>query len=344
LTDANKAPAVFDAPPEAKPQSFAITEMITCEECLRNNPPTRTNCLYCGAQLSVGEYAREQKTTPEPVSEPDFIGPGFHVVLVPGQAKAPAEVSLKEIAALLRMQTNEIESVVGLNRPIPLLRSATFEEGTRMADRLRELGVEVSVLPEDGLELDVPTRKIRSLELSEECLKAHLTIGGPVSIDWSELSLMVAGRLLVSRRESEERQGRRGSKPVDSRELFSDEPLVDLYRKSDAVGFRISVNSFDFSCLGDRKAMTAFENLATVINLVKTRAPGIEFDDSYRSLRTVLNNVWPLEPQTRKGEWRRSGVGKVDVSTITILDNENQFNTYSRLRQQIESSELEGER
>ena len=344
MTDANKAPAVFDAPPEAKPQSFAITEMNTCAECLRSNPPTRTNCLYCGAQLSIGEYIREPQTTPEPVAEPESIGPGFHVVLVPGQAKAPAEVSLTEIAALLQLQPNEVESAFGLNRSIPLLRAATFDEGKRMTERLRALGIEVRVLPEEGLELDLPTRKIRSLQLSEEGLTAHLTIGGPMSISWSELSLMVAGRLLVSRRESEERQGRRGSKPVDSRELFSDEPVVDLYRKSDAVGFRISVNSFDFSCLGDRKAMTAFENLATVINLVKTRAPGIEFDDSYRSLRTVLNNVWPLEPQTRKGEWRRSGVGKVDVSTITILDNENQFNTYSRLRQQIKSSELEGKR
>jgi hypothetical protein len=90
--------------------------------------------------------------------------------------------------------------------------------------------------------------------------------------------------------------------------------------------------------------MTAFENLTTLVNLLKTRAPEIEFDDSYRSLRAVLNNVWPLEPQTRKGEWRRSGAGKVDVSTVTTTGNEIQFNTYSRLRQRIKSSELEGDR
>jgi hypothetical protein len=319
--------------------------MITCEECLRANPPTRANCLYCGAQLSPGEYESEQQTTPEPVKEPDSISPGFHVVLVPGPAKSPAEVSITEIAALLQLQPNVVESAIELNRPVPLLRAATFDEGTALADRLRGLGVEVTVLPEEDLELDVPTKRIRSLELSDEGLTANLTIGGPVSISWSELRLMVAGRLLINRRESEERQSRGGrSKPVDSREFFSDEPVVDLYRKSDAVGFRISVNSFDFSCLGNRKAMTAFENLATLINLVKTRAPAIEFDDSYRNLRTVLNNVWPLEPQTRKGEWRRSGLGKVDVSTITSIENENQFNTYSRLRQQIKASEPEDER
>jgi hypothetical protein len=272
------------------------------------------------------------------------VNPGFHVVLIPYQAKAPAEISFAEIAALLQLQTSEVECVVGLNRPIPLSRTTTLEEGTRLADELGELGLEVVVLPEDGLELDMPTKKIRSLELSDEGLTANLTIGGPTRISWSELRLMVAGRLLLNRKESEERQGRGRAKPVDSRELFSDEPVVDLYRKSDAVGFRISGNSFDFSCLGDGKAMTAFENLAVLINLVKTRAPGIEFDDSYRSLRTVLNNVWPLEPQTRKGEWRRSGVGKVDVSTVTTIDNENQFNAYSRLRQQIKFNELEGER
>jgi hypothetical protein len=120
--------------------------------------------------------------------------------------------------------------------------------------------------------------------------------------------------------------------------------VVDLYRNSEAVGWRIAANSFDFSCLGEAKAMTAFENLTTLINLLKARAPGIEFDSSYLSLRPVLNNVWPLDPQTKPGEWRRRGVGKVDISTVTIIDNENQFNAYSRLRQRISLSELEGGR
>jgi hypothetical protein len=92
------------------------------------------------------------------------------------------------------------------------------------------------------------------------------------------------------------------------------------------------------------KAMTAFENLATLIKLLRVRAPHVEVDDAYHRLRPVLANVWPLESQTKKGERRRSGVGKVDVETITTTDNEVQFQSYSRLLQRIKMRELEGDR
>jgi hypothetical protein len=351
LNDADKAPAAIDADPEAKPQSFSFAEMITCEECLRANPPTRTNCLYCGAALPLGDYARELQTAREATSQETGetgatanLTAGFYVVLASGQAKATAESSFEEIAAVLHLQPHEVGIALALNRPVPLLRAATFEQGTKLADRLRGFGLEVNIFRGDNLELEAPTKKIRALEFADHDLTAALVSGERIAMAWNELSLMVSGRLIVNRKESEERRRRGRSQPVDSRELFSDEPVVDLYTKSEAVGSRISANSFDFSCLGDRKAMTAFENLATLINLLKTRAPEIEFDDSYRSLRAVLNNVWPLEPQTRKGEWRRSGAGKVDVSTVTTIGNEIQFNTYSRLRQRIKSSELEGDR
>jgi hypothetical protein len=348
LTDADKAPAAIDADSEAKPQSFALAEMITCEECLRANPPTRTNCLYCAAPLPLGDYARELQTareaSNEAIGETSNLTAGFYVVLAAGQAKAPAESSFEEIATVLHLQPNEVGSVLGLNRPVPLLRAATFEQGTMLADKLRTFGLEVNIFREDTLQLETPTKKIRALEFADDGLFASLMSGERIEMSWNELSLMVIGRLMVNRKENEERRRRGRSQPVDSRELFSDEPVVDLYTKSDAWGSRISANSFDFSCLGDRKAMTAFENLTTLVNLLKTRAPEIEFDDSYRSLRAVLNNVWPLEPQTRKGEWRRSGAGKVDVSTVTTTGNEIQFNTYSRLRQRIKSSELEGDR
>jgi hypothetical protein len=351
LTDSDKAPAVFDAAPEAKPQSFAISEMITCEECLRANPPTRTNCLYCGTKLPMGNFAREQQAAREATGDASAetgeaanLNSGFCIVLMPGQVKATTELSYQAIAEVLHLQANEVESAFGLNRPAPLLRAATFGQGTMLARKLRGLGIEVSIFKEEDLGLEAPTKKIRSLELSDDSMGAALVSGGRISMAWNELSLIVAGRLLVNRKESEERRRRGRSQPVDNRELFSDEPVIDLYPRSDAVGLRIGANSFDFSCLGDEKAMTAFENLTTLINLLKLRAPEVEFDDSYRSLRTVLNNVWPIEPQTRKGEWRRSGAGKVDISTVTTIDNEIQFNTYSRLRQRIKSSELEGDR
>src|SRR6267142_2029555 len=89
LTD-DKAPAVFDPVLDARPQSFAAAEMITCDACLRANPPTRANCLYCGATLPVNSEVVNAKPAPQQVDDrisPANLDPGFYVVLTPGQTK-----------------------------------------------------------------------------------------------------------------------------------------------------------------------------------------------------------------------------------------------------------------
>jgi hypothetical protein len=65
---------------------------------------------------------------------------------------------------------------------------------------------------------------------------------------------------------------------------------------------------------------------------LRERATKAQFDDSYAQARAALEIVWPLEPQTKIGEWRRSGAGKFDTATVTTTDNEDQFTRYSRLR------------
>lgn len=346
MTD-DKVPAVLDAAAEPRPRRFADTELISCPECERANPPTRANCLYCGAQLPLTEHTSELPTPEKPAAELKVIemsDPGFLILIAPGQARDPAQLSLEEIAKVLQMPPKDAESAVRLNCAVPLMRTATSAEATTQADSLRGLGLEVDIFPGDESDLNVPNKKTRSLVISADALTAIQTTGERTSIGWEDLSLMVSGRLLITRKETDERKRLGRPKQVDDRELFSDEPVVDLYRRFEAVGWRISANSFDFSCLGEGKAITAFENLTSLISLIKTRAPGIEFDDAYPGLRPVLNNVWPLEPQTRPGDWRRRGVGKVDVSTVTIIDNEDQFNAYSRLRQRISLNEREGGR
>jgi len=348
LNDADKAPSSdFAAVADAKPQSFALAEMITCEACLRANPPTRSNCLYCAAILPVTRNAGEAEPTRDFVSGSSSEGnvnSGFYVVLAPNQTSALNQSSLAEIAELLHLGTTEVQSAADGCCPVPLLRANTLEQGRVIAEKLVAMGIGVDIFREDTLNLDVPNKKIRALEISDDGLTARLTSGGRVAVPWDDLTLIVTGHLLVNRKENEERRRRGRSQPVASRELFSDEPVIDLYTKSDEIGCRISSNSFDFSCLGTEKAMTAFENFTKLVDLLRTRAPNIEVDDSYRSLRTVLTNIWPLEPQTRKGEWRRSGAGKMDVATVTTTDNEIQFNRYSRLRQQVKLRELEGAR
>ena len=332
---------------DAKPHSFALAEMITCDECLRANPPTRSICLYCSAALPVSRNAhaeapREAIGQIDQIDQPANPSDAYYVVLAPNQTNVVAESSWAAIASLLHLRTTEVEIAVGSGCAVPLTRAASSQQATMLADKLRALGIGADTFREDTLSLDLPGRKIRALEFSDDGLAATPVNGGEAGARWDDLILIVNGRLLVNRVEVEERQRRGRPKPLDTRELFSDEPVVDLYIRSDEVGWRISSSSFDFSCLGPEKAMTAFENFTTLIDLLRLRAPKVEVDDSYCRLRALLRNVWPLATQTRKGEWRRSGAGKVDVSTVTTIDNEIQFNSYSRLRQRLKLRELEG--
>jgi hypothetical protein len=347
LTDADQALSVSDAAADARPQSFALAEMVACEICQRRNPPTRANCLYCAAILPATDNAGlpEPERASAAAAKPTLdVDSGFYVVLAAHQTGAIDESSLVEIAGLLNFSTAEIKSAMNLGGPAPLLRAARFEQATQLNAKLQALGIEADIIPADTLNLELPTQRIRALEFSDADLAATLLTGEKVSVPWSDLILIVSGHLLVNRKERKERQRRGRSKPVDSRELFSDESLIDLYTGAADPGWRISPSSFDFSCLGSEKALTAFENLATLIKLLKMRAPHVEVDDAYRRLRPVLANIWPLESQTKKGERRRSGVGKVDVDTITTTDNEVQFQSYSRLLQRMKMRELEGDR
>jgi hypothetical protein len=347
LTDADQALSVSDAATDARPQSFALAELIACEICQRRNPPTRANCLYCAAILPATDNARLPEPGRAPATEANptlDVDSGFYVVLAAHQTEAIKESSLVEIAGLLNFSTAELKSAMNLGGPAPLLRAARFGEATQLNAKLQALGIEAEIIRADALNLELPTQKIRALEFSDADLAATLLSGEKVSVPWSDLILIVSGHLLVNRKERKERQRGGRSKPVAARELFSDEPLIDLYTGSGDPGWRISPSSFDFSCLGSEKAWTAFENLTTLIKLLKTRAPHVEVDDAYHRLRPVLANVWPLESQTKKGELRRSGVGKVDLDTITITDNAVQFQGYSRLLQRVKMRELEGDR
>lgn len=361
MPDTDETPPLgFDAAPDIKPQSFAPAEMITCDACLRANPPTRANCLYCGGNLPANGRIEAQQTAQAPQADGQSIDPGqadsakhpnevgtlnnCFVVLAAGQTVDVSESTLAEIAELLHLGTSDVQTALALRGRVLMARATTPPQAALLADKLRGLGIGVDIFRVDRLNLEAPPRKVRALELSDKGLAAMLMSGERVSMNWDDLVLIVTGRLTVNRVEVEERRRRGRAQPLGSRELFSDEPVVDLYGRADGIGCRISASSFDFSCLGNEKAMTAFENFATLVELLRRRAPNVEVADSYRSLRAVLANVWPLEAQTRKGEWRRSGAGKVDVSTVTTTANEIQFNGYSRLCQQVKLQELEGGR
>ncbi len=266
---------------------------------------------------------------------------GYYLVSAPSPVADLDEASLAEAAALLRLKVPELNRILGAEQPVPLSRLATPEEAALIGEGLRRFGMETVTIAHSDLHLETVAKKIRALELSGDSLTAIPTSGSDrVTARWDEVTLLVAGRLHLNRHETEERKRRGRKQTVNSRQLSSDESVLDLYAKSDESGWRINSNNFDFSCLGSAKSITTFENFAALINLLRGRATKAQCDDSYTQARPALATVWPVEQQTRKGEWRRSGAGKFDVATVTTTDNEAQFTRYSRLRHSLRLHEL----
>lgn len=324
---------------EMRPRSFTPAEMVTCESCLRANPPTRPSCLYCGERLPatqpVEAAAAEAEGTPAPALA------GFYVVLSVPANEDMGESALEQIATRANLKSPDLQSALKTGGML-LLPSNTSREAEELIDEFRGLGIQTSLIRDEDLKAVSPRKKIRAFEFSDDGITGFVGASAETCFEkWSNLTVLVTGRLQVSNVEDVVRRKRGGLRPVDRRELTNDESIFDLYSRSGADGWRIVADNFDFSCLGERKGMTAFENFRVLIDLLRERAENLEVNDSYLAVRPLLASVWPLAANTRTGGWRRSGAGKFDISTVTSTDNENQFTNYSRLLHCLKMRELQ---
>ncbi|MCA1558250.1 MAG: hypothetical protein LC731_06900, partial [Acidobacteria bacterium] len=102
--------------------------------------------------------------------------------------------------------------------------------------------------------------------------------------------------------------------------------------RASRTGWRVASDSFDFSCLAERKGLIAAQNFATLIEVLRERSPNMHVDDSYNRLRHALAPVWPPEERTESKGLRRERPGRLNVEAVMTSDNEMQFTRYSRLR------------
>ena len=326
-----------DASQDVKLKSFAPDELLTCDGCLRANPPTRAACLYCGAPLTSQATLVVQETATEPHTA--AVSTMCYVVLPPKALSEVDEHLLDEIAKTIEVKSSDLRTA--LISHSPLLLAGMNDKASKTINDLRQMGIDSLLVADADLKLSVASRTIHALEFTDEGLAgSSVSSAARLPARWDELMLVVIGRLQTHRSEIEERRRRGGLKPIARREVAEDESVLDLYVSSSDAGWRISASNFDFSCLGDRKTLTAFDNFRGLINLLSERT-ALKVNESYFRMRPLLVDVWPLQKQTRKGAWRRSGAGKYDVSTVTTTDNETQFNNYSRLLWFLKKRETE---
>jgi hypothetical protein len=329
-----------DPSPAAQP--FKPDQLVACESCLRTNPPTRANCLYCGGNLPIRDgIADLQKPALRPLESWEQ---GYNNILKPPPATETLNVSeqaLAEGAELLKLETPALSRIISANQALPLARTATRDEAVLVQRRLRGLGINTVIVADVNLAADgAGMLRVRAIEINDNGLKVFERPGAqPVDLVWSEILLMVVGRLTVQRVESREEASRKENRILDSSEFFSDETVFDFYVGA-GRSFRIMAKSFDFSCLRKDKALLAEQNMATLLALFREQASNAHLDDSFSSVRKELELVWPSERRAESAGWRRDRPGKITKGSVTEVNNEPQFQKYSRLRYHLISPAL----
>ena len=316
-------------------EPFAPSELVVCEECRRANSPNRPSCIYCGAQLSARVADQiEVRTDSSPTSET-----ATEYLFLPPEQLPKAAASADQIAALLGIKPEEMLSAIGAGGPLPLFAASTVDEQTKFAGEVETLGLELVGIPRE-VTLNGSWMKLRGLEFSEDTIAPIAKGSTDACFPWSDLVQVVSGRIIRNRVELEEKRQRGRLKQLGSRHLTADELLIDLYFKPPADAWRIYANTFDFSCLQAEKRVTAFENSAALLKLIRECALNVEIDDSFNRKRSLLASVWPIETDS-KSEWSPIIRQKFNFMTVTTVDNESQFDRYSRALQYLRCKALE---
>ena len=333
LKDNENMPFLDDAPSVPnEPQRFAPEEMVRCEICLRSNPPTRSNCLYCSAALTGGRKIADQRpATLKPLEDSEL---GYNCILMPTEANSLGTVKLEDAAQAVKLKPSELERIIKSHLALPLARTATRSEAEFLISKLGSLGLNTMIVADADLaSSESSVVQIRAADISDEEIKLQ-RIGGAdgIPIPWSQIVLLVSGRLISKRVESAEQKGRRGEKEViEANEFFADQLVMDLYVSGRSETFRITANNFDYSTLPARGLMVG-ENFASLLSLIQARSPKAHHDNSFLSLRQILDAIWPSGQRTGSGGLRRQRPGKYSIEAVTESTNANQFTRYSRLR------------
>ena len=124
----------------AEPEGFSPEQMIRCDECLRANPPTRVNCLYCSATLPLTESSA--KLRKPLLKQPGKHEPGFNCILALMKKFNFPTKSVEKAAHLLKLSKENLHSLVSAGAPLPLARTASREEAELVVERLSDLGLE----------------------------------------------------------------------------------------------------------------------------------------------------------------------------------------------------------
>ncbi|MEP6849810.1 MAG: hypothetical protein ABI999_13220 [Acidobacteriota bacterium] len=319
-----------EMPVQTENIAFSPDDMRTCTKCGRANPPNRLKCFYCAAAIEIAPDNLAQAKLV--LRRLEIWEKGFNVVALSRQTR----VNLPAAARELGLERDAAEKLFASNAEIPVARVEGQREANVLRLRLKNIGVETTVLADESLHLEKFPRRIRALEFkSDHIVATDFNTSEKFPIAASDVMLVVIGTMFETKTASIEKRKRNKSTLLDTTETSADESVIDLYTRQDSMGIRIYQSGFDFSCLGGNKGLLASENMPKLVRRLIMTCVNAKLDEKYAELQDALGLVWELETRKDYEGLRRSGFGKKDFGNVVTVDNHSQFNRYSRLRRLI---------
>ena len=163
---------IKDLPVQTENIAYGFDEMIACRKCQRENPPNRLKCLYCGAEL---EFSDDESRSVKPVLRKlEAWEKGFNLIYLPDDLNAVDDQKIKEISRMTRLEKEVLEKLFEAKKPLPLARAESEKEAEIVRQRFAEIGIETIILSDEKLAVEMPPKRLRSLEFSDD--KISLTI------------------------------------------------------------------------------------------------------------------------------------------------------------------------
>jgi hypothetical protein len=307
---------------------FAAEELIACGKCKKPNPPNRGNCLYCGNALELPAHL--QLGVQLKANDVEDWENGINVIIdIAGSA-----VELDAIAKAVSVDEHALGLAFTLGLPTPVLRT-NVADASAAAKRIGDLGVRNWLIEDADLEARIQPHRVRALEFNVDAIVVTaFNTNERVEVKNAAISAVVVGSISEDRWDATVKRSRKETKNLDESSFSSDHTVIDIYSDNEPLGFRITTNGFDFSCLGSEKKMLAVENFSLLVEKIRSAAANASVDQHYSKFKKVLEFVWPLTRNVVSKGIHRKGFGTA-ISKGESSTNLEQFTKYSRLRNRL---------
>lgn len=323
----NKESSTFDPSIQTENLAYSPDKLLACDSCTRQNPPNRTNCLYCGRELAI--KAVDLENTKLITRSLEAWESGFNIIL-----RSAIGTALENTASITPDSSIDLGSIIESQIPLPIARVESLKLAEILAEKYHGLGLRCAIISDADLTAERPPVRLSSIRITERNFEfIDFNARSVTEIPFAELALVVTGRLSQTRTEMLEKRRRKAeTKVIDETPTSVDESVLDIYTRSDRVGYRVYLAGFDFSCLGDRKVLLAGENMRRLAAHLLDSAANALLIDSYPKVRHLLAGIWEIESRTDPQGLKRSGFGKVEFGKVETSSNLQQFNKFSRMQ------------